>query len=76
MTQLKQDYKRVAEIPFSSERKLMTTVHKMTDGNFLSITKGAPDILLDKCISCIEYQEIVPFSNSKKGQAKKLNGER
>ena len=75
MTQLKQDYKRVAEIPFSSERKLMTTVHKMTDGNFLSITKGAPDILLDKCISCIEYHEIVPFSNSKKGQAKKLNGE-
>lgn len=74
-TQLKQTYPRVGEIPFSSERKLMTTVHKMTDGSFLSITKGAPDVLLEKCVSCIEYNEMVPFSNSKKGQAKKTNGE-
>ncbi len=74
-TQLKQIYPRVGEIPFSSERKLMTTVHKMTDGSFLSITKGAPDVLLEKCVSCIEYNEMVPFSNSKKGQAKKTNGE-
>ena len=40
--------KRVNEIPFDSERKLMTTIHKV--GNrYRIITKGAPDILIKKC---------------------------
>ena len=39
---------RVSEIPFSSERKIMTTVHKTKDG-FLAITKGAPEILIELC---------------------------
>ena len=72
---LKQQYKRTGEIPFSSERKLMTTVHKMSDGSFLSITKGAPDILLNQCSHCMEYNHTVIFSEAKKGQAKKINGE-
>src|SRR5690606_33397709 len=36
-------YPRVHELPFDSERKLMTTVHKIND-EIISITKGAPDI--------------------------------
>ncbi len=36
---------RVAEIPFEAKRRCMTTVHRMEDGSFLSITKGAPEIL-------------------------------
>ena len=39
---------RVAEIPFDSNRKMMTTIHKYR-GKYLVITKGAPDILLNKC---------------------------
>lgn len=38
---------RVGEIPFDSDRKLMTVVIKK-DGKFISITKGAPDILLKR----------------------------
>src|SRR5690606_4639820 len=38
-------YPRVHELPFDSERKLMTTVHEV-DGQYISITKGAPDVLL------------------------------
>ncbi|WP_025724699.1 cation-translocating P-type ATPase [Acholeplasma granularum] len=38
---------RVHELPFDSERKLMTTVHEI-DGKYVSITKGAPDVLLSK----------------------------
>ncbi len=39
---------RVNDIPFDSTRKMMTTIHK--DGHeYISITKGAPDILLKKC---------------------------
>ena len=40
---------RISEIPFDSNRKMMTTIHKY--GNkYRVITKGAPDVLLDKCI--------------------------
>ena len=40
---------RVSEIPFDSNRKMMTTIHKI--GNrYRVITKGAPDILINKCI--------------------------
>ncbi len=39
---------RVAELPFDSERKLMSTVHQLTDGNFLVAVKGAPDQLLKR----------------------------
>ena len=42
---------RVAEVPFSSERKLMSTVHTdaQNDAHLLVFTKGAPDVLLARC---------------------------
>lgn len=40
--------KRISEIPFDSNRKLMTTVHKLENG-FRSITKGALDVMINKC---------------------------
>jgi Ca2+-transporting ATPase len=39
---------RVSEIAFDSDRKLMTTFHHY-DGRIISLTKGAPDIILDRC---------------------------
>ncbi|MBP3381007.1 MAG: calcium-translocating P-type ATPase, PMCA-type, partial [Clostridia bacterium] len=39
---------RVDEIPFDSERKLMTSVH-FIDGETIAIVKGAPEILLSRC---------------------------
>jgi Ca2+-transporting ATPase len=44
-------YVRVAEVPFSSERKLMSTVHTDAERQerLLALTKGAPDILLARC---------------------------
>ena len=40
---------RLTEIPFDSDRKLMSTVHQM-EGGRLMVTKGAVDVLLDRCI--------------------------
>ena len=40
---------RVAEIPFDSERKLMTTIHLCPDGSYLIATKGGFDELLSRC---------------------------
>lgn len=42
-------YPRVLEIPFSSERKMMTTVHRLENGKYRIITKGAPDFLFRRC---------------------------
>lgn len=39
---------RVAEVPFDSERKLMSTIHKLANGKFLVAVKGAPDMLLQR----------------------------
>ena len=40
--------KRINEIPFDSDRKMMTTIHKIGD-KYRIITKGAPDVILKKC---------------------------
>lgn len=47
-TVLSRSYKRLAEIPFDSERKLMTTINEI-DGKIVAVVKGAPDRLLERC---------------------------
>ena len=47
---------RVAEIPFDSQRKLMTTVHRLPEGGFLVAAKGGLDELLE-CCTRIECRE-------------------
>ena len=42
-------FPRVADIPFDSTRKLMTTIHTDPDGGWTALVKGAPDVLLDRC---------------------------
>ena len=43
-------YPRLSEIPFDSNRKLMTTVNRLSDEKIRVITKGAPDVLLNHCV--------------------------
>ncbi len=45
---LYEQMKRIYDIPFDSDRKLMTTIHK-TAGGYRIITKGAPDVLVKRC---------------------------
>ena len=56
---------RVAEAPFDSSRKMMSTVHRM-DGGFLQYTKGAPDEVLRLCTSYVELGEIRPMTEEKR----------
>ena len=44
---------RLTEIPFDSDRKLMSTVHQLS-GGLVMVTKGAVDVLLDRCIISAE----------------------
>lgn len=48
--QLNKNYPRLAEIPFDSDRKLMTSVNKI-DGKIIVIVKGAFDILASRCVA-------------------------
>ncbi|WML31282.1 cation-translocating P-type ATPase [Neobacillus sp. OS1-32] len=56
-------YQRVREIPFDSERKMMTTVHQNKD-NFLVMTKGALESLLPKAATVILNGQKVPLSRT------------
>ena len=43
------DLKRIDEIPLDSNRKMMTTTHILNSENNIILSKGAPEIILDKC---------------------------
>jgi Ca2+-transporting ATPase len=53
-TELEKQYPRVGEIPFTSERKRMTTVHQTPEGEQLAFMKGAPEIVLERCSYILE----------------------
>ena len=63
---LYEEMKRIDDIPFDSERKMMTTIHKV--GNkYRIITKGAPDVLIKKCTKYIdENSEKIMFQENRK----------
>ncbi len=46
---VRKKYPRISEIPFDSDRKMMSTVHD-NSGNLLMLTKGAVDVMLARCI--------------------------
>ncbi|WP_049545095.1 cation-translocating P-type ATPase [Streptococcus salivarius] len=57
---------RVAELPFDSDRKLMSTIHKEADGTYFVAVKGAPDQLL-KRVTRIEISgEVRPITDEDK----------
>lgn len=62
--ELEQRYPRVNELPFDSDRKLMTTIHKLDNGEFRVLTKGAPDVLVSKCSHIQENGTVVPLTEA------------
>ncbi len=78
LSQITEEYERLREIPFSSDRKMMTTVNKSKDGP-LAYAKGAPEVILEKCNSYRENGEVRPMTPEKREEFKeeieKLAGE-
>ena len=63
---------RVNEIPFDSNRKMMTTIHKL--GNkYRIITKGAPDILLNKCTKIYRNENVSSLAQAEISKIKNDN---
>jgi len=57
---------RVADLPFDSDRKLMSTVHQLADGRFLVAVKGAPDVLLNRTKEVLLDNQVKPMTDKEK----------
>ena len=65
---------RIGEAPFDSNRKMMSTVHKV--GNqFVQYTKGACEILLDRCSGYLSKNGVVPMTDEIRKEIKTKNKE-
>lgn len=73
--ELERQFPRVNEIPFSSSRKMMTTIHRIGFNQYRIITKGAPDLLLNKCTACLSHSAAVPMSSSQRNAITRKNEE-
>ncbi len=67
-------YPRIDEIPFDSKRKLMSTVNTVDGENIIHV-KGAPDILLEKCVSILVNGEIRAITAEDKENILKANSD-
>lgn len=70
---LRAQYPRVDELPFSSERKLMTTIHSTPKGRKIAYVKGAPEVIIKKCTHIIEDNTVNKFTADKKNEVLKNN---
>ena len=59
--ELKEKAPRFMEAPFDSGRKMMSTLHRASDG-IVQFTKGAPDIVIDRCEYYLEDGKPVPMT--------------
>lgn len=72
--EINKSYPRIEEIPFDSDRKMMTTFHKnFTPGKVVSFTKGAPDIIIGRCNSIRIEDKVVPFTDELKKKVLETN---
>lgn len=70
--ELENRMKRIEEIPFDSTRKMMSTIHKKNN-KYLVITKGAPDVLIERCTKILVDNKIENLSNFEKEKIKDKN---
>ncbi len=77
--QLQGEYPKVEEIPFSSQRKRMSSLHPHPQGGYLVVVKGAPDVLLPLCSHSLLgpmnhrlRQEILEKNDSMAGQSMRV----
>ena len=61
--ELKAELPRCGEAPFDSGRKMMSTVHRMGNG-YIQYTKGAPDVVIQKCAFYLKNGSPVPMTDT------------
>lgn len=72
-TEMMATHPRIGELPFDSERKLMSTLHDM-EGKITMFTKGAPDVLIERCGYFLDANgQVALLSEEEKGKIKQKN---
>ena len=72
--QLKKENPRASELPFDSSRKMMTTFHPHGK-EYVAYTKGAPDVVVDKCAFYLENGKYVPMTEEYRAKILAANKE-
>lgn len=70
---LEKETPRVAEAPFDSMRKMMSTIHKTSDGKFVQYTKGAPDEVLRRCTKILDGGKVRDITDTDRQNILKQN---
>ena len=70
--EIREKYPRISEVPFDSDRKLMSTLHDLDSGRTM-ITKGAIDVLLDRVTGIQEDGKVCPFTEEDREEIEKQN---
>jgi Ca2+-transporting ATPase len=65
---LERQYPRLREIPFSSERKMMTTVHQVGKGEYVAYVKGAPEVIVKQSSQVLSGGEEEALTDSGKNE--------
>ena len=60
------NYVRIGEVPFDSERKMMSTIYKTPSNKYEAYVKGAPDILIQKCTKILVGKKILKLTDKDK----------
>ena len=71
---IRDEYRRKGEIPFDSDRKIMSTVNEV-DGKTIMFSKGAPDIILSRCKYALVNGEVVDLNENILNEYKAKNEE-
>jgi Ca2+-transporting ATPase len=66
-------FPRFEEIPFSSERKRMTTIHQEPDGQKVAFMKGAPEEVVSRCTQYLTEEGVLPFTEAEKEAVLRAN---
>ena len=72
---LEKNYPRIGEIPFTSERKCMTTIHLTPEKKKVALLKGAPEVVLEKCTYILDNGKIKKLTEKKRKEILKINEE-
>ncbi|MCS7124173.1 MAG: cation-translocating P-type ATPase [Candidatus Bathyarchaeota archaeon] len=70
---LEKMYPRIHEVPFTSERKRMTTIHKSSNGKFFAYMKGAPEVVLNRCTHVLTDGKIITLNGKRKREILEVN---
>ncbi|MFC1576541.1 cation-translocating P-type ATPase [Candidatus Omnitrophota bacterium] len=74
MEREKAAWPRINEIPFTSERERMTTIHK-NGAKTVAFSKGAPEVMIERCDRILEGGSINPLTDEKRKMVENANGD-